>query len=182
MTRTETIEFLKQLTEEDHKKHNIPILYDISHEKCIHEKDFDYYPELCAIVIGNAIVRWNPEANWVSPYNPEYITTFKKLVKDQIGYNNSYVMITAKNSNGAIYDQYVDENDEYIKRWMSKHDLKTTIIDNTKVYYTPEIDINDKYDKYIITCQLLAAKHSTTGLDPEKNIPSDEWMVLDDWS
>jgi len=77
MTRTETIEFLKQLSEKDLKKHNIPVLYDISHEKCIHEKDFDYYPELCCVIIDGIIVKWDKSANWISPYNPEYIKTFK---------------------------------------------------------------------------------------------------------
>lgn len=183
MTRTEAIEFSKQLTREDHIKHNIPMLYDISHEKCIHEKEFDYYPEIHAIVIGDAIVRWNPDADWVSPYNPEHITLLKERAKRQFGHNNSHVMIVAKNSNGTIYDQYVNENDEHIKRWLSKHNLKTTIIDNTKVYYTSEIDMeNNNYDKYIITCQLLATKHRTTGLDPEKNTPPEEWIALDDWS
>lgn len=178
MTRTETIEFLKQLPKDILTNYHMRIVDDITKEPCIHEKDFDYYPQDNLVIINGIIVKWDKSADWVSPYNPEHITEFKKRANELRKAYDTMIMVVSRSKDGKLFTQTMNPKHPRTKKY--KDFPHVTFDGNTIYYYDDMVDLkNNKKDLLTAQAILVTEKQNIIGIDAEKNIPPEEWMVLD---
>jgi hypothetical protein len=176
MTHNEYTQLLYQLPEHIRKEYGFNEPFDYSPYKCIHTKEYDYYPELDCCIIDDIPIVWESGNSWVTPENPEILAKFKELVYRQT--NNLCAFIDMSRSN-QLYCQIMNHTHPLTQKTIKEKGYQAIPFTEGNLYYiSNKLDLLRNDEQLLIAeCLFTAHKYNTIYIIPEKNVPPTEWQT-----
>lgn len=150
--------------------------FDFSPYQRVHTKEYDYYPEIPAMVIFDTIIHWDSkDKKYINPAKPEQLSWIKdKLLPTK----NAVGLIRVSDKNGNMNCTLLSETQMQNILQHDNSPYKRVAFDGSWIYYNDnDIDINEPRNQQIMEALFYFARREPMQIiTADSNNPAD-WLL-----